>query len=121
MLRSGTFRKVTSYFQIEDNHVVRYISKEDFLKTVVAERRQVPRIMYKEMPVTQGNLVIGALSADPSKFTKDYCGLFTDSGVMPKKIMIRCPVTSNALIQPGTPLNAAHFEPGQFIDVTSKT
>jgi hypothetical protein len=29
------------------------------------------------------------LSADPAKFTKDYCGLFTESGVMPKKKLIR--------------------------------
>lgn len=39
---------------------------------------------------------------------------------MPKKLLARFPVTPNALIQPGTPLNAAHFEPGQFIDATAR-
>ena len=67
--------------------------------------------------IARGCLVVGALSADPAKFTKDYCGLFTESGVMPKKKLIRCPVSENALIQPGTPLAAGHFEVGQYIDV----
>ena len=40
---------------------------------------------------------------------------------MPKKLLVRFPVSSNALIQPGTPLNAGHFQPGQFVDVISKT
>ena len=67
-----------------------------------------------------GCLVVGALSTDPQKYTKDYCGLFTDSGVMPKKILARFPVTSNAIIQPGTPLNAGHFQPGQFVDAIAR-
>ena len=41
--------------------------------------------------ISRGSLVVGALSADPSKFTKDYCGLFTESGVMPKKKLVRFP------------------------------
>ena len=30
-------------------------------------------------------------------------------------------VTDNAVIKPGTPLHAAHFRPGQYMDVTAKT
>ncbi len=70
--------------------------------------------------ISRGCLVIGALSADPSKFTKDYCGLFTESGLMPKKKLIRCPVSENALIQPGTPLVAGHFQVGQYIDIIGR-
>eukprot|EP00095_Tigriopus_kingsejongensis_P006176 maker-scaffold191_size271209-snap-gene-0.9 protein:Tk06176 transcript:maker-scaffold191_size271209-snap-gene-0.9-mRNA-1 annotation:"39s ribosomal protein mitochondrial" len=68
-----------------------------------------------------GTLVVGALSADPSKFTKDYCGLFTASGLMPKKKLARFPVTENAIIQPGTPLFASHFDIGQFVDVRGRS
>ncbi len=74
--------------------------------------------MYRS--ISRGCLVIGALSADPSKFTKDYCGLFTESGLMPKKKLIRCPVSENALIQPGTPLVAGHFQVGQYIDIIGR-
>ena len=42
-------------------------------------------------------VVVGSGSTDPQKFTKDYCGLFTDSGVMPKRHLGRFPVTSNAV------------------------
>ena len=57
------------------------------------------------------------MSGDPEKFTKDYCGLFRDSAVVPKKLLTRFPVTDNAILQPGTPLNASHFQPGQFVDI----
>ncbi len=101
---------------------MKYISPEDFSKTIVAEKRNLPRITRPKPPSTSlGCLVVGALSTDPQKYTKDYCGLFTDSGVMPKKILARFPVSPNAIIQPGTPLNAAHFEPGNFVDVIGRT
>ena len=98
---------------------------------------------------------MGALSADPAKFTKDYCGLFTETGLMPKKKLAKFPVpmiccflkiwlltilrslpfihsadkflkwasnlvaqvTPNSIIQPGTPMSAAHFTPGQYVDI----
>merc|ERR1712098_965953 len=55
-----------------------------------------------------GMLVVGSHSTDPQKYTKDYCGLFTDAGLMPKRFLARFPVTENALIQPGTSLPASH-------------
>jgi len=113
-------RVAATMLQVEDNHVVKYIPPEEFAETIVGQKRNVPRITGRNKPIHLGCLVVGALSSDPQKFTKDYCGLFTESGVMPKKLLARFPVTPNALIQPGTPLNAAHFEPGQFIDVTAR-
>ena len=107
--------------QIEDNHVIKYIPPEDFARTMVAERRNIPRIYGVDKKTDKACLVVGALSTDCQKYTKDYCGLFTESGVMPKKILVRFPVSDNALIQPGTPLTAAHFQPGQFVDVTART
>lgn len=87
-------------------------------------------------------VVVGSGSTDPQKFTKDYCGLFTDSGVMPKRHLGRFPVTSNAVsshhyriilstifliyflvkvLQPGTPLTASHFTVGQWVDTYGRT
>ena len=81
-------RCAATMLQVEDNHVIKYISPEDFAKTIVAEKRSIPRIFTKDKPIHLGCLVVGALSTDPQKFTKDYCGLFTQSGVMPKKILV---------------------------------
>lgn len=112
---------MATMLHIEDNHVIRYISPEDFEKTTVAQKRIRPSITKPTKTINYPSLVVGALSGDPTTFTKDYCGLFTDSGVMPKKLMARFPVTPNAVIQPGTPLYASHFQPGQYIDVKGKS
>ena len=84
---------LATMLHIEDNHVIRYISAEDFSQTVVAQRRIRPYIMKPTASISRGSIVVGALSTDPSKFTKDYCGLFTESGVMPKKKLVRFPGT----------------------------
>lgn len=73
-----------------------------------------PRIKY-------GCLLVGAESTDPSFLTKEYCGIFKDSGVMPKKLLSRFYVDSNAYIPPGTPINASHFRVGDYVDVRGKT
>ena len=102
--------------------MIRYISPEDFSRTIVAEKRsRTGRVWGPQKSIAYGCLVVGALSADPAKFTKDYCGLFTDSGIMPKKKLARFPVTDNAIIQPGTPLFASHFQPGQYVDIRGRT
>lgn len=68
-----------------------------------------------------GCLVVGAVSSDPQLYTKEYCGLFSESGVMPKKILTRFPVNPEAAIQPGTPLCAAHFSVGDKVDIRGVT
>jgi large subunit ribosomal protein L3 len=55
------------------------------------------------------------------QFTKEYCGLFKDSGVMPTKILGRFLISPEAAIQPGTPLHASHFKVGGYVDVRGKT
>ena len=64
-----------------------------------------------------GHLLVGALSGNPERYTRAYCGLFTETGLMPKKRLAKFRVTPNAAVQPGTPLRASHFQPGQFIDL----
>jgi len=117
MWYSNGTRVATTLLQVEDNHVIKYIPPEEYEKTYLGQKKGVPMVGDLKL----GSLVVGALSSDPQKFTKDYCGLFTDSGVMPKKLLARFPVTPNAIVQPGTPLNAAHFQPGQFIDAWSRS
>ena len=126
-------------FKIEDNHVVKYIPLEDYKNTIMAQKRLRPQIYHRTKKLTRGKftsqqrwlqvyqnlcfagvLVVGALSGDPAKFTKDYCGLFTSSGVHPKKKLARFPVSDNAIIQPGTRLRAAHFQAGQYLDIIGR-
>lgn len=103
---------MTTMLHIEDNHVIKYTPPED-----VKPNRQPNIKNLKKF----GCLVIGATSADPFNFTKEYCGLFKDSGVMPKRHLGRFYVTPEARLLPGTPLNVTHFRLGDFVDVSGTT
>lgn len=99
-------------FKIVDNHVIKYTPPEQY----------VPAMKPAVKPVTKyGCLMIGAESTDPSLLTKDYCGIFKDSGVMPKKLLSRFHISPAAYIPPGTPINASHFRVGDYVDVRGKT
>lgn len=95
-----------------DNHVVRYIPPEEYKPTQKPTVHDVSKY---------GCLLVGAESTDPSLLTKEYCGLFKDSGVMPKKHLARFLVSPEAALSPGTPLNVTHFRIGDFVDVRGKT
>lgn len=100
------------HFKVVDNHVIKYISPEEYepaRKPIIKPRKKF------------GCLLVGAESTDPSYLTKDYCGLFADSGVMPKKVLGRFYINEEAYIPPGTPINASHFRVGDYIDVRGKT
>lgn len=51
---------------------------------------------------------------------KALLGQFKASRVPPKKKVWEFRVTKNALVRPGTHLYAAHFVPGQYVDVCAK-
>lgn len=105
---------LSTLLQVIDNHVIKYIPPGEF---------NPPRKPYScpnhKKPL--GCLLVGAESADPQYFTKQYCGLFYREGMMPKKYLGRFMVSPEAALQPGTPLLASHFRPGDFIDVRGKT
>lgn len=127
---------MTTMLQVEDNHVIKYYKPEEF------EPTQKPRVKNLRK---FGCLLVGACSSNPSKFTKEYCGLFKDSGVMPKQHLSRFLVTPSAQLLPGrrpkglfetfvlnakllfyfillgTPLNVTHFRVGDYVDVRGKT
>lgn len=67
-------------------------------------------------------LQIGAVDHDkPFKVSKPQLGQFEQAGVPPKRHVREFKVTQDALLPVGTPLNVAHFVPGQYVDVIGKT
>lgn len=103
----------TTLVQIADNHVVKYIPQEEY---------NPPRKHYLgENNRRYGCLLVGAESGDPSLYTKEYCGLFRNSGVPPKKRLSRFLITPDAVLPAGTPLSAAHYRPREFLDVRGLT
>nr|CAD7403005.1 unnamed protein product [Timema poppensis] len=112
-MNDGT-KVFSTLLQVVDNHVIRYIPPGEFEPA----RKPKKKIRY---PNRFGCLLVGAESEDPQTFTKEYCGLFTSSGLMPKKFLGRFFVSPEAAIQPGTPLLASHFKVGQVVDIRGKT
>jgi len=115
---------MTSMLHVTDNHVVKFIPRGSYDQSYMGLKDQRPlftgptRVKGDNI---HGMLVVGSHSTDPQKYTKDYCGLFTDAGLMPKRFLARFPVTENALIQPGTSLTASHFSVGQWVDIFGRT
>lgn len=89
--KDGT-KVTTTMLQIDDNHVIKYFEPEEY------NPAQQPRVKNVRK---FGCVLVGAGSADPSLFTKEYCGLFRNSGVMPKRHLGRFLVTQNAKLLPG--------------------
>lgn len=89
--KNGT-QIMTTMLQVEDNHVIKYMAPDEY------DPAQMPRVKNLRK---FGCLLVGAGSADPSLFTKEYCGLFKNSGVMPKRHLGRFLVTPNAKLLPG--------------------
>ena len=118
-LRNGKMI-LTTMLHVTDNHVVKFTPRAEYDKTYLAEKELRPCFTgpsRKKGENIYGMILVGSHSTDPQKYTKDYCGLFTDSGLMPKRYLARFPVTENATIQPGTSLTASHFSVGQWVDV----
>ncbi|KAI1901878.1 hypothetical protein AGOR_G00038970 [Albula goreensis] len=95
-------RHVVTMLQVLDCHVVKHMSKEEFDGHTAA-------------------LVVGAKNVSPFYKTEQAMEMFRNAGVPPKQKLTIFRVSDNAIIKPGTPLYAAHFRPGQYVDVTAKT
>ncbi|CAG9826040.1 unnamed protein product [Diabrotica balteata] len=70
----------TTLLQVLDNHVIKQIAPDEY---------DSPRKRVLEVRNKKACLLLGAEGADPSKFTKEYCGLFKESGVIPKQVLAR--------------------------------
>ncbi|XP_038822605.1 39S ribosomal protein L3, mitochondrial [Salvelinus namaycush] len=95
-------RHVVTMLQVQDCHVLNYLSKEEYDGHTAA-------------------LVVGGKNASPFYKTDEEMEMFRLAGVPPKQKVTTFKVSDNAIIKPGTPLYAAHFRPGQYVDVTAKT
>ncbi|XP_077446847.1 large ribosomal subunit protein uL3m isoform X2 [Stigmatopora argus] len=95
-------RHVATLLQVSDCHVIKHISKEDNDGNTAA-------------------LVVGGKNASPFYRSEQRMEMFMNAGVPPKQKVTTFKVSDNALIKPGTPLFAAHFRPGQYVDVTAKS
>lgn len=102
----------TTLLQICDNHVIKYTPPGEFKPTLKPKHRRLERF---------GCALVGAESTDPSLLTKEYCGLFSNSGVMPKRILGRFIISPEAALLPGTPISVNHFRVGDYVDVRGKT
>lgn len=112
-LKDGN-RVTSTLLQIVDNEVVKYIPPDQFYP--IKSRRAPIQIKNR-----RGCLVVGAENINPQLITKEYYGIFNDTGVMPKRILRRFIVSPEAALQPGTPLYALHFKPGEVVDIRGKT
>lgn len=95
-------KHVVSLLQVQDCHVIKYTPKEEYGGKSAA-------------------LVVGGKNVSPFHRSEPVLQQFRDAGVPPKQKVSSFSVSDNAILKPGTPLYAAHFRPGQYVDVTAKT
>ncbi|XP_060705981.1 39S ribosomal protein L3, mitochondrial isoform X2 [Hemiscyllium ocellatum] len=88
--------------QVQDCHVVSYTPKEKY---------------DGKRPA----LVVGGKNTSPFRKPEFVMEKYRLAGIPPKQKISVFRVSENAIIKPGTPLYAAHFRPGQYVDVTAKT
>lgn len=99
--KSGEKHAVTM-LQVQDCHVVKCLSKEEYDGHTAA-------------------LVVGGKNVSPFYRSEEKIEMFRLAGIPPKQKITFFKVSDNALIKPGTPLYAAHFRPGQYVDITART
>ncbi|CAH4014616.1 unnamed protein product [Pieris brassicae] len=107
----------TTLLQVVDNHVIKYIPPEEFNPM---KSGKMKKEHWKEKR-TLGCLLVGSETIDPSTVTKDYCGMFTNVGMLPKRHLCRFMVSPHAQLPTGTPLYATHFRVGDCVDIRAKT
>ncbi|MEQ9609668.1 MAG: 50S ribosomal protein L3 [Kiloniellaceae bacterium] len=61
---------------------------------------------------------LGAFKAKSSRVTKPLRGHFAKAKVEPKRRVVEFRVSGDALLEVGQELSAAHFVPGQMVDIT---
>ncbi|KAH8873692.1 39S ribosomal protein L3, mitochondrial [Schistosoma japonicum] len=113
-------------FQVPDNHALRYTPPSEIDKYISLLHPRHYWLNSKRPPswITQkrwGIQLVGAFSADPIEFTPEWCGLFKEAGVPPKRKISRFLVSPDAALKPGTPLSVHHFRVGDYLDITART
>ncbi|XP_059206763.1 39S ribosomal protein L3, mitochondrial [Centropristis striata] len=93
-------RHVVTMLQVQDCHVIEHLTKEEYDGKTAA-------------------LVIGGKNVSPFHRSGESLEKFRNAGVPPKQKTSIFKISDNAAIKPGTPLYAAHFRPGQYVDITA--
>ncbi|XP_030062324.1 large ribosomal subunit protein uL3m [Microcaecilia unicolor] len=99
--KTGDKHPVT-LLKVQSCHVIKYKPKEDYNGKTAA-------------------LVVGGRNVSPFHRPEARMEFYQEAGVPPKQKISVFTVSDNAILKPGTPLYAAHFRPGQYVDVTAKT
>ncbi|XP_053570273.1 39S ribosomal protein L3, mitochondrial isoform X2 [Bombina bombina] len=99
--KSGNKHAVTM-LQVQDCHVIKYTPKEE----------------YNGRTAT---LTVGGKNVSPFYRSESVMAFYSEAAVPPKQKISIFKVSDDAIIKPGTPLYAAHFRPGQYVDVTAKS
>ncbi|XP_032092616.1 39S ribosomal protein L3, mitochondrial isoform X1 [Thamnophis elegans] len=88
--------------EVQDCHVIKYTPKEEF-------DGKTP------------SLTVGGKNVSEFHRSSSVMEIYRELGLPPKQKTSIFRVSPNAVIKPGTPLYAAHFRPGQYVDITAKT
>lgn len=97
--KDGTYANCT-LIQLADCHVIKYFSKDEYNGKVAAA-------------------LVGAKNGSPFYRSEKYHEFCHEAGVPIKAKCFRFLLTENAALKPGTPINAMHFRPGQYVDCTA--
>lgn len=70
----------------------------------------------------RASVQVGAINhSKPAKLHNAQRVMYARLGISPKRHLREFTVSAEALLPPGTPLTAAHFLPGQYVDVVGTT
>lgn len=113
-LKSGKMI-TTTLLHVTDNHVVKFNPRASFDKSQLGLKDQRPCFTgpgRAKGPNIHGMIVVGSHGTDPQRYTKDYCGLFTDAGLMPKRHLARFPITGcyNVIIDRCEVCSCSYFQ-----------
>ena len=111
-MRSGLIAQkvgMTRVFTDEGQHVPVTVLKVDSCQ-VVAQRTE-DKDGYNAVQLGAGAIKV-------KNVTKPLRGHFAKAKVEPKRRLVEFRVDADALIEVGAELSAAHFVPGQFVDVS---
>jgi large subunit ribosomal protein L3 len=114
-MRSGLIAQkvgMTRVFTDEGEHVPVTVLKVDNCQVVAVRTEEQDGYTA---------LQLGVGKAKVKNVTKPMRGHFAKAKVEPKKKLVEFRVTPDALVEVGAEITAAHFVPGQFVDVTGTT
>src|ERR687897_296159 len=114
-MRSGLIAQklgMTRVFTDEGEHVPVTVLKVDNVQVVALRTEDTDGYTAVQL---------GAGTAKVKNVTKPQRGHFAKAKVEPKRKLVEFRVDADALIEVGAELSAAHFVPGQLVDVTGTT